>query len=389
MIDPEFIEMVQRTLRHYRQLLASSRDLALYVAKHENVLHAAEIGLLPPETRSLAIDLLLTAFPYAERHGLWSQWLALFEQAVATQPDASILPHLLNRQAVFLRRLQRLEAAETLFQRVVASADRVAGTMAHFNLSVIYRSQGAYAAAETAAHTALAGYQQTADKKGEATTLHTLGLIARAQGEHQQAGDYLRQSLACWDASDQPALKTRTLNSLAVVLTEQADLDSAVALLRQLHDLLQSTQNHLEVAQVENNLGRLHYQRKQFSPALGWFQSAWRYAKKTADLPTRAAIAQNLGNTLIALDMGEQAIFHLLEATRLMQIVAPNSMELANSVGTLAQAYQQVGDGEAAEQHFAHTFALLDIFGEHPRTINLRSEFTASKERLFFQKSRS
>ena len=94
----------------------------------------------------------------------------------------------------------------------------------------------------------------------------------------------------------------------------------------------------------------------------------------------RGSLTHNLGNTLLALGILEEARLYLDQAIAFWE-QADDDLELANSVGTLAEVYEADEAWQTAVATYDQALELLVNYPDHSWAKRLRQNFTEAKEK--------
>lgn len=381
-----FVRGVAANLAYWQEQMRSltDADAHLFVQEQANLLLAVEIGLVLSETRPSTCTLLYQLFPLIERCGYWERWLPLWETAVAATEDAAPRARLFN----YLGQLRRLNGQIDLALRCHEEAEAITQqngdgrslAEAWGNLTLDYHARRAYNQAESYGQQALTLFD-TLDhaEKWQATLLNTLGLVALEQQDFALAESRLRRSAAIWQQLQYPTQLARTLKNLGIVFQQQQNYMVASHCYEEALQHLAATDSELDRIQVQMNLGVLHFLQQQFTQAEIAFRLTDSFLKQhNGPFPLRAIGAQNLGNVLVKQGRPAEARVCLQQAQLLWQQLQDN-LNLANTLGALAETWGLLGDVATAVTTYDEALSLLAHYPAHLWAQKLHREFTQER----------
>lgn len=386
-----FADAIVRNIACWHDQLApfSEARVPALGLERPNILRAVQFGLGRPETRPLAAHLLYAAYLLVERGGQWDAWLALYKQCGSDDrlEDRPLRLQLFNRWGQLLRLGGRLtDALETHRQarQAAAAAELVLETaIADFNLGEDYRLLEQYEPARRHAEAAATVFRQLPGAtRWLAAAVNTLGLVTCAQGDYAPAIARLEEAVAWWRELDVPTELGRTLNNLGLARQTAGQTEEARDSFEQAVAVLASTASELEKSRAWSNLGVLHFSQGRLGLAEQAFQAADTGAlRQSGDFLLQAAVAQNRGNVLVRQGQGAAAESHLQRACLWWEMLGKNEM-LANSIGTLAEAYELEERWEEADALYTRALTLLAVIPDSAMARRLEVEFRAGQARL-------
>lgn len=187
--------------------------------------------------------------------------------------------------------------------------------------------------------TALAGYRQAADRRGELKTLIEIGatryylLQPEARAVAEAAEKMAR------DLGDLPAL-ARTLRLLGNVLVWRGDFRAAAVKLDEANGISHALGNKRGEARGLNESGRVHRRLGELEQAVAAFERALPLARASNDRPMEAVLLGNLGlvyKLLGATDRARDAYVQSLASARARRDVRGQVTDLIN-LGNLDRA---------------------------------------------------
>lgn len=364
-------------------------DARLFLQEQANLLLAVEMGLALAETRPSANTLLMQLFPLIERCGYWQWWLPLWETAVAAAAQSQIgqCARLLNYLGQ-LRRLngqvdqaiQRHEEAQTIAQQ---AGDARSLAEAWGNLTLDNHARRAYDRAESYGQQALTLFDTLDNaEKWEATLWNTLGLVALDRQDFAQAEIRLRCSAAIWQQLQHPTQLARILKNLGILFQQQQNYLLAGYCYQEALQHLAATDSDLDRIQVQMNLGVLHFLQQQYTQAEIAFRLTHSFFQRhQGSHSLRAMAAQNLGNVLVKQERPAEAQVYFQQASMLWQQLQ-DELNLANTLGSLGEAWVLLGDVPTAVTAYDEALILLAHYPAHPWAQKLQREFTMEREAL-------
>lgn len=386
---PRFTQILRSSLAYWQAQTTELDDQSIRTldAERENLFRLVEFGLELAETRRETAVLMDRLYQLVQRHGYWREWIPLLEQATANRSDAApaLRVKLLN-QLGQLRRLRRqLPDALAAHQKAAALArqanDPFLLAQTQYNLSEVYFYQHNYEAAKAQGEAALDAFSQMeVERRWIAATLNTLGMIAHDQGDLEKAKRLLSETVELRRIQNDPLYLSRALNDLAVVLEKQGKFERAGAALQEGNTLLEGTDYKQDKVTIWANLGLLYYRQKEWEAAEKIFRRAYSRIPQWG-VKDRARLANNLGNILFKQKRLGEALVYLRQAARLWRAI-DNAVELANTVGTLAQVMKAKGEKETAVAHFTEAIDLLENYPDNAWAQKLLAEFRAGHEAL-------
>jgi len=374
---------VHANLHLWRQrLLAAAGPVDRWQMQKAAVWQAVADGLAFAATQEEAARLAVDTAVTIERWGVWAEWLSLLETAVALDLPPGVKAHLLLVQgrSCFLNRsfddaLRLQEAALAL-----AEAHQLTHLMAlaRFHLTNTYLGSKAYAQARQHGAAALR-LLLPAPSATLASLFTTLGLLELETGDYAASEAQLQQALALWSGLSQPTQMARTCLNLGLLYQRQDRLEKARACYELAYAVLAPTASEVDKLKVLNGLGILHYSLKELPQAEVVFRQGMVAAQEMKGLfHLRGSLTHNLGNTLLALGRWEESRFYLEKSIRLWQ-QADDEIEQANSVGTLAEWYEQREEWETAVACYDEALALLDAYPDHRWAQHLAAMFRTAR----------
>jgi len=367
-----------------RRLLEDSGPIDRWQMQQEAIWQAVADGLAFDTTQEEAANLAVDVARTIERWGVWAEWLPLLETAVSLNLPPELTGRLLLVQGRSCTLNRNFNDAIRLEEAALALAEAhqlpTLAARAHQRLTNAYLGNKAYAKARqhgTAALRLLLPRPSTT----LASLFTTLGLLELETGAYQASEAQFQQALALWSGLNQPTQLARTCLNLGVVYQQQNRLDRTRACYELAYAALEPTTSVVDKLKVLNGLGTLHYMLRELPQAEAVFRQGIAAAQDLKGMfHLRGSLTHNLGNTLLALERGEEARFYLQKSIRLWQ-QANDAVQQANSVGTLGEWYEQQGDWATAVAQYEEALLLVDTYPGHQWAESLAAQFRAGRTR--------
>lgn len=384
--SPQFIQSIQAGLRYWQQKTREiGTDQAKWLDKRrQNLYQAVLFGLQTAETWEDTATVLMQAFNYVEWGGYTHEWIPVLEQALANAPDEDSVWYgrIQNSLGQLYRLVGRPSDAVAQHEKALRQAqklkDKKLEMRAYMALSEAYLAQRAIPQAK---EYGLMGLELASDLPGvealEASALKTMGTIAGFLGNWAEAIDYQKRSAQLWRVQNNIVYVARALNDIGITYTRSGDFAAAQAAYEEAAAILQPTLNEVDKARIYLNLGVLHYQQKQWPEAAAAFlqinNTALRERQETHFL---AMLHNNLGNVYLKMEEWELALANLKIAVGTFRKMN-DKLELANSLGTMAEVYVKMLEKEQVVLCYEEAIMLLQQFPESHWGQNNLATFTA------------
>jgi tetratricopeptide (TPR) repeat protein len=383
-IKAHYQQAVIANVRLWRQRLLEGTEPDRWQAQHEVVWQAVAAGLASVPAQPEAANLAAALIPTMECWGLWLAWMPLLETAVTLDLPLDLHGRLLLAQGriYYLNRnfsdAIRIQEAALALAEAHQMAELVA--LAHYHLTNAFLGGKQYSQARAHGVAALALLSPT--QAVTVASCHTsLGLIELETGSFTASEAQFQQALAHWPLLHEPALYARTWLNLGAVYFRQSRWAEAKRCYEQAHEILAPTASVVDRLKVLNGLGTLHYVTGEYSEAEAVFRQGLAAARPLPGLfHLRGSLTHNLGNTLLALQRWGEAQLVLEKGITLWQ-QAHDEVEQANSVGTLAEVYEQQGKWDTAVSHYDAALHLLASYPDHQWAQKLTANFQTARAR--------
>lgn len=390
-ISSRFVESVTAGVAYWRVQTREINDQTLRELDNEryNLYNAVKYGLKLKQTWRDTAIVALQAFPLVEHRGYWTDWIPVLKRAVSLCPDeeSELKCKLLDRLGQSYRLSRQLDRAIEAHHKSKGiarqSGNERALAEAYCHLSEAYLRRRNYEQAERYGRKALSCFEQMADTgQWMMAVLNTLGEAARFRGDLARAEERFSQAIAIGRQSNHSLHLVRLLNNLAINFQEAGKFEDALVCLTEAGSFLAATANELDKVLVQNNIGFLYYKQGRWPVAEAAFRQAdTDYLRRSPNFHLRAQVANNIGNTLIKQAKFDDAVSYLHQAADLW-LQADDKVELANTLGSLAEALAGQGNTNEALAHFEEALTLLAPFPDDAWAARLRSDFRQQQLKL-------
>ncbi len=366
--SPQFEQNVRANLAYWQQCTENLQETdltAVYQERH-NLYRALQYGSQLPTGWREAAQLALQCFPLIEQGGYWHEWLPILTQLQARceEADWELNGRLLNNLGIFYRYDRQLEKSlNAHWQEIEIGTkwqDNWRLAHAHINLAATQRALRQYDQADQHAIAARTHFSViNAPLVKFAFVAHECGLIAQAREDWEAAEKHQRKAIALWRDINQPVPLAQALKMLSQIVVKQGDVATAKQLIDEALSLLNAVTNELDRSRLLLDLGTLHFDDGQWAEAERCFLAADSATLQLAHHQyDQATLNNNLGNVYLKMGKLDKAANHLQVAIDLWRRM-DDEVQLANSMGTLAEVQQAKGQMGKAQRLFAQALTLL------------------------------
>lgn len=387
----EFIQSIKAGIAywHKQTYRLSPEAITILDQQRQNLYRLVQFGMKLPQTWEGAANIALQAFDLVEQRGYWQEWIPVMQQAIAACSDENshLKFRLLNRLGQLHRLNRQLSASVKVHQAAEVIARQLDNEQmlaeVYYNLSEAYLRKHEYSEAERYGVAALSRFNKLeSEKKWVPAVLNTLGEIARFRGDLDVSERRLSQAVDLSRALNRPVYLVRFLNNLALTLQVAGRFDEASQCLIEAATSLGPATNEFDKAMIQINLGVLHFKQKQWTEAEAAFREAdSSYLQRSGHVYYQALTANNLGNVLLKQKRFAEAESYLRRAIPLWK-QASDDLELANTVGSLAEVLVAQGQVDAAIALYSEAIALLQQFLDDAWAKQLLDRFNAQRQVL-------
>lgn len=385
--SPHFVKGLEANLAYWLELVDQFPDRIK--VEHPNLLLAIQFGLTLPETQMNSIRLMLKSLIMIENLGQWQTWAPILERILTNHVGHELPLRLkaLNWLGRWLRLNRQLEKAIAVHQEAKTIAkqldDKQGLAEVYLYLSEDYLRSHQYGLAERYGKLALDEFNGfNGNERFQAAALNTLGLVAFERGDLISAENKLRHAASMWQSLDRPTQVARTLKNLGFTLQRQKRLDEALQRYQEALDYLAETASELDKIEVQNNIGILYFEWKQFDKAEIVFKQAKAAIRLlSGSYQISGSLSQNLGSVLLKQKRFTEAETHLRRSIILWQQL-DNNLELANTLGSLGEAMAGQGQVDMARAYYDEALKLLANYPNNAWAKKLRSEFLTDRKAL-------
>jgi tetratricopeptide (TPR) repeat protein len=387
----QFTHSVAANISYWQQRTHNLTDDSLPALDRErqNLYRAAQFGLHLSDTWQETAELILQAYVFIERRGYWGEWIPMLEQLLARCPecDLAVRGRILDHLGLFYRHNRQLEQAYAAHQAELEIGltlqDKWREAHACINLGAVCREMRRFDEAKTCILRAQKAFQAIkVPLVKHAFVVLELGLLAKAQGHWQDAEEHLNYSVSLWREVGDPVYLANSLRLLGQVLVTQDKIDKALGVYHEAIDALTQTENHLEKTRVFNDLGSLHWQQKNLAEAEQFFLKAnSAFLRQSGNIFDQALVLNNLGTVYMAQGKLSEAACSFQRSITLWKN-CDDPIQLANSLGGLAEVKAAQGDVTGARQLYSDSLNLLALFPQDAWGHKLHKEYTEAVHAL-------
>lgn len=389
--DAQFVENIVAGLTYWQEQTSQLDEQAIAEldVQRQNLYRIVRYGLVLPQTWLDTAVVTLQSFDLIEQRGYWQEWIPILEKAIAhcNGEHLYLKFKLLNQLGQLYRSMRQLPSALAAHEEAEAIAQSLGDEQvlaeSHCNLSELYLRQRKYKEAEQYGLDALTKFTSIgAGERWLAITLDTLGELARFRGDLSLAEERLSQAVSYWCLLNEPVRMARALNDLAVTFLAAEKFEQARQCYTKVAALLEPTINELDKVMVQINLGVLYFRQEQWIEAESFFRKAdSSYLRRSPHTYYQALVANNLGNVLLKQERLEAATSYLQNAITLWRQIG-DKLELANTLGTLAEAVAAQGRRADAIPLYEEAVVLLSGFPEDAWAGALQEKFVAQQKAM-------
>lgn len=387
-INAVFAQAINRGLTSYKnQLFTTPEQADKLKPKHAAILKSIEESFRYPHLHVEAVQLFLDLFPIFERWGYWAECIYISETAldlalpVATQVYLyANLGHMHHLNRNFDDSLRCLNRALQIAEK--HQLETVLGLIHHRFMNT-YIGQEDHLTAKNHGLQALA-YLAGPPSKTLAAAYDSLGRTFMDLKDLPMAEKYFWDALSLWDNLKDYTHMARSYLNLGSFYFGQRKLVEAQKCYESSLAALGNLSNIVDELRARIGLGIVYHTNGDFEKAVAIFREGANrleseLGEKVGWYSIRGSLLHNLGNSQLALGEPQQAILNLYKA-RTIWHQANNQLEMANTVGTIAEAYQAEEEWETAVTTYTEALILLANYPNHPWAIKLTQDFSKARK---------
>ena len=373
-----FTHSVAANVVYWRQRTQELADhnLPALDRDRQNLYRAARFGLHLADTWRETAELILQAFVLVERRGYWGEWIPMLERLLdkCSDDDLALRGRILDHLGLFYRHNRQLGKALLAHQEELQIGmdlqDKWRQGHACINLGSVCCQMRRFDEAQNYILKAQKAFQAiNAPLMKQAFVTLEFGLLTKAQEQWSVAEEYFRYSVSLWREVGDPVYLANSLKLLGQVLAAQNKTDEALKAYDEALDALSATENHLDKTRVRNELGILYFNQGQLAEAERLLRQAdSSFLRQSGNLFDQAIVSINLGNVYLAQSQLKMAERSFQRSVVLWQ-TCDEPVQLANSLGGLAEVKTTQGEFEEAKQLYQRAIKLLadypqDVWGQ-------------------------
>ncbi|MEM6423737.1 MAG: CHAT domain-containing protein [Cyanobacteria bacterium P01_D01_bin.128] len=253
--------------------------------------------------------------------------------------------------------LQSWNEALALYQ---TSGDRRGEANTLGNLGLVYDAIGQYQRAIDAHQRSLAIERELGNRQGEAISLGSLGLVYGSIGQYRRAIDLHQQSLAIKrDIGDRQG-EAASLGNLGIAYSSIGEYQRAIELHQQSLVINREVGDRSGEASALGNLGLAHDSLGQPQQAINFFLQSLDIAREGGDRQGQAASLSGLGNAYESLGQYQQAIEQHQQALDLDRAIGDRQGQ-AVSLNNLGLVYLNINQFASAAALLSESIETLEV----------------------------
>ena len=332
-----------------------------------NLLTIIDEGMVVEELWQETAVLMINLFHFMDRHGYWTSWIPTIEKAITVRPQETQyeLIRLKSQLSQLYRRSRRFEENIIIQEQVLEYAKNEKNNelivSVYHNKTEAYIAQNQLDSAEENALLALK-YLQNKQNRVAALIYKALGNINRLKGQIEEAIEYLKQAISIWEMIDDPYGFASNLNDLALAYETLGKYDLGLAMLDEALQILDGLEFQNLRLKIILNKGVSYYRQKNLQEAEKTFLVIDLFAlKQSGEILDYAIALQNIGTVKLEQGKYEDSKPYILEAIKNFRLIK-NDLELANSLGTLAEIFASNNEMDQAKLYFDEAIQRAEKF---------------------------
>ncbi|GJM40639.1 MAG: hypothetical protein DHS20C20_09210 [Ardenticatenaceae bacterium] len=379
---------IARGLNHYKdQLLTNPEQADALKSNHASILRTISEGFIHTHLQGEATQMLIDLFPTFERWGYWTECIDIYQAALSLDLPAEQQVHLHANLARTYFLYRNFDDSLNQLKKGLAIAeehqiDHLLGLL-HHRLMNTYIGRLEEKTAKEHGLRALA-YLSGTGSNTLAAAYDGLGRISLNLENFAMAEDYFWEALSLWDNLKDYTHMARSYTNLGYVFLRQNNLIYAKKCFESSLNALKNSQSVYDEVNAKNGLGIVNYSSGNYNEAASFFLMAANQLEKEFKnagwYDMLGSLLHNIGNSHLALEDPQQALIYL-DRAKTVWLQANNKLEMGNTVGTIAEAYQKEEDWETAVATYDEALSLLAQFPGHAFAERLTKNFTQEKNK--------
>lgn len=387
-INAVLANAIKRGLTEYKNQLFSPTKRADWLKpQHASILKTIVESFNYPQLQPEGVQLFLDIFATFERWGLWSDYITVSEEAIRLDLPVEQLAYLhtnlghmhhLNRN--FIDSLHSLELSLQLVEE--HQPNELLGLI-HHRLMNTYIGLDKPEIAQEHGLQALA-LLGDAPSKNKASAYDSLGRIYTRLGNVALAEKRFQDALSLWATQKDYTHMARSYINLGYLFLGEDKLVEAQKCFESALKALGDLSNILDEVNARNGLGIVHYKMKDYDSAVTVFREAANTLERELGdnvgwYALRGMLIHNVGNALLAKGDFQLALV-ILNRSKTFWQQANDNLQMANTIGTIAEAYQADEAWETAVATYDEALTVLANFPNHPWANRLKDNFSKAKK---------
>ena len=225
----------------------------------------------------------------------------------------------------------------------------------------VYSQQGAKAAFPEY-QKALAAYQQSGDKSGEAITIGLIGNCYKHLGEYPKALEMLNTSLSMKRELHERLEEGKTLSNIGLVYWEQGEYPKAIQTFKESITVGQELGNVQLQASALNNLSLVYDEQGDYRRSLEQYEKALELHRSIKFEPGESDTLGNLGGVYLSLGRFSQAESYYRQSLEISRRLGLKPSE-TQDLGNIANCQLGLGEIKEALQSLDQALAIAEGAG--------------------------
>jgi serine phosphatase RsbU (regulator of sigma subunit)/uncharacterized protein HemY len=278
---------------------------------------------------------------------------------------------IMNRLARLYNSAYEFAKSDSLCNAALTLADTLhfkpGMAFAYNTLGISSLDRGAYAKALDYCFKALAIYEQINDKSGLSVLYNTFGIIYDSEGDYTKSLEYHNKALTIRQQINDKNGISISLNNIACVYGEKGDLSKVIEYFTKALNMFTELNDKYGMGTTHNNLGSVYGDMNEYQKAKDEYAQALKLENEVGDLGGAARVYNNLGDIAIKQKQYKEARDYELKALAIAKQIS--SLDVQREVEEpLSKAYELLGDGAKALEHYKAYIAVRDSLSNKENT---------------------